>query len=116
MSEAARRRGVFTPARSQPGAQGESSPGRKDTGVKIKEPEAAQKRQAIAAYIKANPTVSDYRVGKQLGASQNTVADVRDGQDFQSENNDHSPIERAKAGGGRGNSPSRVCRTGLLLT
>ena len=37
-----------------------------------------QKREAIAAYLKADPTVSDLKVAKELGVSDKTAAKVRD--------------------------------------
>ena len=44
-----------------------------------------QKRQAIAAYLKADPTVSNLKVAKDLGVSDKTAAKVRDDLERRSE-------------------------------
>jgi hypothetical protein len=55
-----------------------------------------QKRQAIAAFIKADPTTNNSKVARDLHVSDHTVADVRADQNSRSAKNDHLPIERAK--------------------
>lgn len=57
---------------------------------------SSQKRDAIAAFIEADPTASDRKVAKELGVSDHTVASVRD-QNSQIANSDNQPVERAKA-------------------
>lgn len=57
----------------------------------------AQKRAAIAAYIDADPKASDRKIGRNLGVSHTTVADVRSDQNGQIGQNDRLPLERAKA-------------------
>ena len=59
---------------------------------------AEQKRQAIAAYITADPTASNRKVAKDLEVvSARTVDRVRSDQNAPESQNDHLPLERAKA-------------------
>jgi hypothetical protein len=57
---------------------------------------AEQKREAIAAFIKAAPKASNRKVARALGVSDHTVAEVRV-QNAQNAQIAHQPKERAKA-------------------
>ncbi len=58
-----------------------------------------QKREAIAAFIKADPKASDRKVGKALKVDGKTVASVREqaGRNAETPQSGHLPIERAEA-------------------
>lgn len=59
-----------------------------------------QKRDAITAYLEAEPTASDRKIAKELGVSPTTVGDVREhdegARNVQNGHNAQSPVERAK--------------------
>ena len=58
---------------------------------------SAQKRQAIADYITADPQASDREVARTLGVSTPAVGRVRSDPNVTKLQTDHLPIERAKA-------------------
>jgi transposase-like protein len=56
-----------------------------------------QKREAIAAYIDADPKASNRKVARDLGVSDPLVGEVREGvQNANGSHSEHLPIERAK--------------------
>lgn len=57
----------------------------------------AQKRDAIAAYLEAEPTASDRKIARELGVDNKTVANVRGDRNEEIPQTDRSPVERAKA-------------------
>jgi len=58
----------------------------------------SQKRDAIAAYIEADPTASDRKIGRALGVDHKTVGDVRKGSiNGEIPQKSNQPVERAAA-------------------
>ena len=72
-----------------------------------------QKRQAIAAYLKADPTTSDRKVAKELGVDNKTAAKVRADLDSSNESSHHFARDRRSWGVCCG---LRIVRSAILHT